>query len=118
MDWDVKVFALVAGTICFLIYAWSAIAAIVAKPRQTATEAATTAKSMADAKTATAEDYSRLLEAASKLTDSLSKAGPTLVSLIGAILFYLIAAVSSGAFKSPPSPAAPSTPAHPASTTQ
>jgi hypothetical protein len=101
MEWYVTLIALIAGIICFLIYAASAIATLCAKRQQAASDLASTAKSMVAAAQpkATVEEYSKLLDAASKLTDSLSKAGPALVSLVGAILFLLIAAVSSGAFK-------------------
>ena len=107
MEWYVTLTALIAGTVCFLIYTASAIATLCAKPQQAASDLASTAKSMATAAQpkATVEDYSKLLDAASKLTDSLSKAGPALVSLVGAILFLLIAAVSSGAFKNSVGPA-------------
>ena len=70
--------------------------------RSTSTAAVTGAKGAIDGGKATVQDYSKLLEAASTLTDSLGKAGPTLVSLIGAILFVAIAAVSAGALKQTP----------------
>jgi hypothetical protein len=113
MDWWVTICALIAGGICFVFYIVSASVTLRAKPHQAASDLVNATKSVANSPQpkATAEEYSKLLEAASKLTDSLSKAGPTLVSLIGAILFFLIAAVSSGALKNAPPAAAPGAPA-------
>ncbi len=107
MDWYVTFVALAAGSICFLIYVASAVLTMIGKPHQAATEMVAKAKAMPPPGGASAADYTKLLEAAAKLTDSLSKAGPTLVSLIGAILFVLIAAVSSGALKNAPPAAVP-----------
>jgi hypothetical protein len=105
--------ALAAGVICFLIYLAEALAALLVKP-----SAVNAAKDVsAQAKTMgvplTVDDFTKLLDAMSKLTDSLAKAGPALTSLIGAILFFAIAAVASGAIVgSPPAPAAHSDGAH------
>lgn len=99
--------ALGAGTICFLIYVLEAVAALRVKPA--ASEAAgavtTQAKGMAGPNPVSIDELTKLIEAMSKLTDSLAKAGPSLTSLIGAILFFAIAAVASGAITgSPPAP--------------
>ena len=100
MAWYVTLCSLFAGIICFLIYVASAIKTMSAKPHEVAADLVTANRAVAAAPPGvTAADYTKLLEAASKLTDSLSKAGPTLISLIGAILFFLIATVSSGALK-------------------
>jgi len=50
-------------------------------------------------KTPTIDEFNRMIEALAKLTDSLSKAGPSLTSLIAAVLFLAIAAMSSGVFR-------------------
>lgn len=100
MAWYVTLCSLAAGTTCFLIYVASAIMAMRGKQHEVAAELLTANRAVAAAPPGvTAADYTKLLEAASKLTDSLSKAGPTLISLIGAILFFLVAALSSGALK-------------------
>jgi hypothetical protein len=98
--------ALVMGGLCFLLYVISAGAAIFARPKADALVAEARDAAALQPKGIGAADLTKLIEAAGKLTDSLSKASPTLVSLIGAILFMAIAAVSDGALRAPP--AAPS----------
>ena len=44
-------------------------------------------------------DIAKLIEALAKLTDSLQKAGPMVASLIGAIFFLLLAALTGGLAK-------------------
>lgn len=45
------------------------------------------------------EDMAKLIEALAKLTDSLQKAGPMIASLVGAIFFLLLAALTAGLAK-------------------
>jgi hypothetical protein len=97
--------ALLAGSICLVIYIveiWLA-----EKIKAAATTAAATTepanKTFGPIGPATVSlpDFTNLIEAMAKLTDSLSKVGPSVTSLIGAILFYGIAAICSGALYSP-----------------
>lgn len=90
--------SLVAGSICFVFYCWTVAATLSLKA--TAGAAAGEAKAVLnpDAKSISIDDFTKLIEAMGKLTDSLSKASPSLVSLIGAILMFAIAAAASGAF--------------------
>jgi hypothetical protein len=106
-DW-VTFCSLFAGVVCFLLFAANGVMALFGKSATSAEQVVTQAKAMApaNAKAISVDDFTKLLDAMSKLTDSLAKAGPSLTALIGAILFFAIAAVSSGALKSaPPAPA-------------
>jgi hypothetical protein len=49
-----------------------------------------------------AKDVAELVKALASLVDSLVKAGPALWSLIGSLLFLLIAALAAGVFSSGP----------------
>jgi len=97
--------ALLLGLICFGLYVWEAIAVIRAKPTTVPSAVDAKAQRLVADPALSVDELSQLLEAASKLTDSLSKAGPALTSLIGAILFFAIAAISSGALHGSPPPA-------------
>ena len=93
----VTVIALAMAVLSFAIYAIEVIAALRAKPVADAHQAVQKAAGLMDAAPApTLNDLSRLIEALGKLTDSLSKAGPSLTSLIAAVLFLAIAATSTG----------------------
>jgi len=103
--------ALAVGTTCFLLFLWDAYKTIKSKPDVSA--ASRNASDFALASSArvtkaTVKDLSGLIEALTKLSDSLSKAGPALTSLIGAVLFYVIAAIASGALHSTESNPVPS----------
>ena len=89
--------AIAAALGCLAIYFTEALA--MRKARQSATLTDPQA-AVPGAKAATLTDYTKLIEAIAKLSDSLAKTGPALTSLIGAILFLSIAAVSSGALQS------------------
>ncbi len=97
--------ALVAGSLCFALYLAASIAALMTK--QAAMKAADLhQRAIVSGKSVglTIDELTKLLGAVSKLTDSLAKAGPALTSLIGSILFFAIAALSSGALRSAPTP--------------
>ena len=101
---QVTLCAVIAGGLCLLVYFFSAvIGPFVFKTHDAVNAVARSAKAVADpanAKAIGVDDASKLLDSISKLTDSLSKASPALVAMIGAVLFFAIAAVSSGALKS------------------
>ncbi|MGH7023275.1 MAG: hypothetical protein ACREEB_06745 [Caulobacteraceae bacterium] len=94
---------LIAGAICFVLYVAEAIVTIATKPAAAAAADTATPHLKAHAAAVMAkadfsvDDLTKVLDSTSKLTDSLAKAGPALTSLVGAILFFAIAALSSGA---------------------
>jgi hypothetical protein len=93
--------SVIAGITCFILYIVTAALDLLKKPdsaTQTATHQAVA--HLVAKPEVSIDDVTKLAEALSKLTDSLSKAGPALTSLIGAIFFMAIAALSSGALKS------------------
>jgi hypothetical protein len=92
--------ALIIGGICFLIYVIEVVVSLFSKPPEEATEMAKAGRSIIPNGTVTGADFAKILEAIAKIGDSLAKAGPALTSLIGAVLFFTIAMVSSGALKS------------------
>ncbi|MFL6752429.1 MAG: hypothetical protein ACJ8FL_04290 [Sphingomicrobium sp.] len=49
-----------------------------------------------------AKDFAEIVKGLASLVDSLVKAGPALWSLIGSLLFLLIAALAAGVFSSSP----------------
>lgn len=100
---DIVTYAsLVAGTICFGLYVWEAVVAITTKPPAPDVGTARQLKSLVADNAATVKDVSDLAGNLAKLTDSLSKAGPALTSLVGAILFFAIAAIGSGVLHGSP----------------
>lgn len=107
--------SLAAGVICFGLYVWEAVIAITTKPPAPDVGTAQQLKTLVADNVATVKDVSDLAGNLAKLTDSLSKAGPALTSLIGAILFFAIAAIGSGVVHG--SPASPSAPAPTATAT-
>jgi hypothetical protein len=106
--------SLTAGIVCFVMYvALTAIAAIASlrQPKVSAKTAHIVAKSFVSAGVSVS-DATDLLKSVAQLSDSLSKAAPSLVALIGAILFFLIASIASGALHgAPPAPAPKAAPA-------
>ncbi len=90
--------SLVAGGVCFLLYIAEAIVSLIAKRRVLSIDQPPAARTASAAPHGVSVDeISRLVDALGKLTESLSQAGPSLTSLVGAILFFAIAAISSGA---------------------
>ena len=93
----VTIAALVAGTICFGLYVYATI--VLTRARAAAVRSAATppADPALQPHGVSIGDIGRVADALARLTDSLSRASPTLTSLIDALVFYAIAAVSSGA---------------------
>ena len=105
---DVVTYAsLLAGALCFLLYlAFSAVALFASHAAAPAKSFHADAKALIKAQGVSVGEFTDLLKALAQVSDSLSKAAPSLVGLIGAILFFTIAAVSSGALHgAPPAPA-------------
>lgn len=100
-EW-ITTLALIAGVICFGLFVWDTITTIRAKA---ATPAPTMVKAGLNTQGLGADQLTKLIEALSKLAENFAKAGPGLASLVGALLFFAIAAVSSGALKDPCAPA-------------
>ena len=97
----VTIAALAAGTICFLLYVYATIAAVRARSEAVRSGALPPRPDPTlQPRTLGIDDASKLADALSKLSDSLSRASPAVTALIGALIFYAIAAVSSGALHS------------------
>lgn len=97
----VTIAALIAGTICFLLYVYATMAAIRARAATLQTGlVASSNKAGRQPRFIGVDEVSSLAEALSKLADSLSRASPALTSLIGALAFFALAAVGSGALHS------------------
>lgn len=94
---EIQHISIIAGVICSWMYVYLSVKAAAASPaaaamsQSTAKQASAAGKSAAGADLASVDDFTKLLEAAAKLTDSLSKAGPALTALVGSILFFAIA---------------------------
>ena len=96
----VTIAALAAGIVCFLLYIYATIAAVRARAAALRSGTLTPSDDTGmQPRTISVDDLSRLVEALGKLADSLSRANPALTSLIGALLFFGIAALSSGALR-------------------
>jgi hypothetical protein len=95
----VTLVALAFGAISFVVYLIQVGVALWSRPVVAARVAAEKA---AQAAIPSIGDFTRLLDAIARVADSLSKASPALTSLIAAVLFVAIAAVSSGALRSEP----------------
>jgi hypothetical protein len=102
-DW-ITLAALVAGSVSFAIYAIGAGLALAQRRTPASAGAAVEAKGLPVA------DVTALVEAVTKLADSLAKAGPTITALMAAILFFAVAAgnnaVDHGPKQQNPAPAA------------
>jgi hypothetical protein len=101
MQTAVTIAGLVAGGVCFVLYVAGALVDmrlrfLAARPNAAPALART---AVIEPRALSVEEAGRLIEALGRLTDSLSRASPALISLIGAILFFAIAAVSSGALR-------------------
>jgi hypothetical protein len=93
----VTLVALVFGGISFAVYLLQVGVALWSRPVAAAKAAAEQA---AHAAVPTIGEFTRLLDAIARVADSLSRASPAVTSLIAAVLFTAIAAVSSGALRS------------------
>jgi hypothetical protein len=98
----VTIASLVAGSICFFLYVYATVVAV--KARADALRSGSPVQDQATGaiqpRSLSVEDVSKLADAVARLADSLSRASPALVSLIGALIFFAIAAVGSGALHS------------------
>jgi len=95
----VTMLAMLLAILCFVIYAVEVIDALRTKPMADAHQMAKSAAELVPDTKPTLDQLSTLMEAMAKLVDSLSKAGPSLTSLIASILFLAIAAVGAGVFR-------------------
>lgn len=100
----VTVAALAMSFCCFVIFLLQSWRTIAAKPSEPARQMVTQAHSLAPASVGEMTD---LVKALASLSDSLSKAGPALTSLMGSILLLSIGAIASGALVGRPEPAKP-----------
>jgi hypothetical protein len=105
MNWVTKC-ALILAVASFLLFAAEVVFALIRKPvtevKQIADKAGQAgAKSLTGATLPSIDDFSKLLSSMASLVESLSKAGPSLTSVMAAVLFLLIAAISNGAFQGP-----------------
>lgn len=99
--------ALVVGCICFAIYVFECLVAVFRKTPEEAKQIAVAARNVVPNAAVTGADFAKILEAVAKIGETLTKAGPALTSLIGAVLFFAIAMVSSGSLRSIPQTVAP-----------
>lgn len=93
----VTVAALVMGGLCFALFLWLSLTAQSAAQSQSARQMAVKANALAPV---TVGELTDLIKALTGFTDSLAKAGPSLTTLVGSILFLAIAAIASGAISS------------------
>lgn len=120
-DW-VILLTLVMSAVCFILYVVQSIGLFSPKPVAPAKAMVEKARGLTPA---SVPEMTELLKAAAALADSLGKIGPTLTSLVGAILFATIAALATHALpgaepkaaptpKTSPTPAPTKTPKRPA----
>ncbi len=96
--------SLVAGIICFLMYVTLTALAALKTPVTPEKSFHAETKSLIASKAVSVGEVTDLLKALAQVSDSLSKATPSLVALIGSILFLLIASIASGALHGAPAP--------------
>ncbi|WP_374471509.1 hypothetical protein [Phenylobacterium sp.] len=97
MQIAVAVAATGCGVASFALYALACVRTLTSQP-----QVKTAAAAAQRAQFTTPADVAELIKALGALTDSLAKAGPALWSLIGSVLFLLVAAISVGVLQSPP----------------
>lgn len=95
----VTLVALIFATISFVVYLIQVAVALWSRPVAAARAAAEKA---VQASVPTIGDFTRLLDAIARVADSLSRGSPAVTSLIAAVLFLAIAALSSGALRPGP----------------
>ena len=103
MQDSVTITALVMGGLCFALFLWLSLKAQSAAQSQPARQMADRANALAPV---TVSELTDLIKALTGFTESLQKAGPSLTTLVGSILFLAIAAVASGAISGKPADAA------------
>ena len=91
----IQLVALAGAIGCFLVYLVVTLRQI-PKAQQTTSDAAERMKLTDGVTSVTAEQVAEIINALASLAESLAKAGPALWSLIGSLLFLLIAAMSAG----------------------
>jgi hypothetical protein len=111
-DWVIFL-TLVMSVVCFVLYVVQSLGLFSPKPVEPAKAMVEKARGLSPANV---PEMTELLKAAAALADSLGRIGPTLTSLIGAILFATIAALATHALpgtdlKAAPTPKASPTPA-------
>jgi len=90
--------ALIMSLISFFVYLGFSLGWLGQEETKQAIQASEVAKNQVRGLTApTPAQVADLLKALGSLTDSLVKAGPALWSLVGSVLFLLIAAIAAGA---------------------
>lgn len=110
MSWYLCVVALCCSGLSFAVFLWALIAHLLGpKPPAAARPAGGIGNTEQQA--LTAESLAKLMEAFSKLTDSLNHAAPMVVALMASIIFFVLAmlAAAEGSLKSeaPPNPPKP-----------
>lgn len=98
----VSIAALVMSGLCFGLFLWISLKTQAAMPAEPARQMAEKARGLTPVSVGELTD---LVKALSTLSESLSKAGPALIVLIGSILFLSIAAVAGGAIVGKQAPA-------------
>ena len=109
--------AIACAVLCFALYLALSLG-LTGSPRTQAEKSTRKVMENAQARMSAVSpaEVTDLIKALASLSESLAKAGPALWSLIGACLFLLIAAVSTGVLRPPPADPAPKSDAAAAST--
>lgn len=93
MDKEIAALAMRFATVCFVLYVILVLVPIFSKPKDAAgSDDEGTKRGLSGA------EVSAMVNAVATLAEALAKAGPALWSLIGSILFLLIAGMASGIF--------------------
>ena len=95
MENAIQLTALAGAIGCFIVYLVVTLSQI-PKAQKTTSDAAERMKPNDSMAPVTAEQVTEIIKALASLAESLAKAGPALWSLIGSLLFLLIAAMSAG----------------------
>ncbi len=90
----VSVLSCVFGTLCLLVYLYLVLTTAKRPSPQPQGDRADSVRPQG-----AVADMAKLVEALAKLADSLQRAGPMIASLIGAIFFLLLAALTAGLAK-------------------
>lgn len=97
----VTISALVMSVLCFLLFLWLSFKAQQARPSEPARQMAEKARGLTPVSLGELTDFTKAL---ASLGETLVKAGPTVTTLLGAILFLTIATVGSGVVTGKPAP--------------
>ena len=96
MEHEIAVVAIRFSIVSFILYVILVLAPLL--PRKPAQTARKRGQAKAGFAAGTISEVSGLVSAVATLTEALAKAGPALWSLIGSLLFLLIAAMAAGVF--------------------